>query len=400
MFDLPKRPILSVLLTLALVALRAIGCASPEWQGWSGVASYEGILFVGSMDGKLLAINPSARSNDLPFPSAGEWVFRFPAFGLARPVCGPACAPTSPMANIYATPLIQDDLVYVATYSGENGRVLAINRIAPGYAEGAPMRSKGEWVYPGGLDSIGAVVGSPALYDNMLFVGSSDGKVYALDATYGEKQWVFDTGAKIWTSPTVGNSVLYVSNYGRKLYAVSARDGRLLWQKEFPASIASSPTVSDGKLFFGTFDHCFYAVNASDGEVEWKFRGGGWFWGTPLVKDGIVYAGCLDGKLYALKVDTNMKEGEKVWEFTADAPIVAGPVLANSGIVVASKSGKISVLKLDDGSLLKATSVGAQVIAPLCPVGNMVYVHARDRCVYCVDAERGEVVWKFSTVIK
>ncbi len=398
--NLPKLIRMVILLVVVPVIVSVAGCASPEWQGWSGVAYYEGTLFVGSTDGKLLAMNPSARSGDLSFPAADEWVFPIPTFGLARPVCGPACASPSPVVNIYATPRIADDLVYIATYSGESGRILAVNRVAPGYTEGAPMRSKGEWVYPSVLESIGAIVGSPVLYDGMLFFGSSDGKVYALDATYGEKKWVYDTGGKIWTSPAIADSVLYVSNYERRLCALSIQDGTLLWQKEFPASIASSPVVSNGKLFFGTFDHYFYALDATSGDVKWRFKGGGWFWATPVVKDGVVYAGCLNGKVYALKADTDVVAGEKLWEFSADAPIIAGPVLTAGGLAVASKSGKIYVLRVEDGDLVRTVAIGSQIVAPLCAVGDMIYIHARDRCIYGVNIELGEVVWKFSTLIK
>ncbi len=400
MFSLSKLAKMSILALIILIVLAIAGCTNPEWQGWSGISHYNGTLFVGSMDGKLLTVDPSARSENLPFPDAGEWVFKIPAFGLARPMCGPACASPSPVINIYATPLVRGDLVYVATYFGDSGRILAVNRVIPGYAEGAPMRSKGEWVYPSVLESIGAVVGTPVLYDDMLFLGSSDGKVYALDVIYGEKKWVYDTGGKIWTSPAIADSVLYVSNYEHKLFALSAQDGTLLWQKEFPASIASSVVVSGGRLFFGTFDHYLYALDAATGNLVWKFKGGGWFWATPVVKDGVVYAGCLDKKVYALKADTTMAEGEKLWEFSTDAPIIAGPVLTAKGLVVASMSGKIHVLRVQDGGLLQTVAIGSQIVAPLCVVDDMVYVHARDRCIYGVDVELGEVAWKLSTVVK
>lgn len=395
------KPVSTVILLVFVLSILALaGCANPEWQGWSGPVYYEGTLFVGSTDGKLLAMSPPARSKNLPFPAAGEWVFQIPAFGLARPVCGPACAPPSPVVNIYATPQVTDDLVYIATYSGESGRILAVNRAAPGYAEGAPMRSKGEWVYPSALEPISAIVGSPVLYKGVLFFGSSDGKVYALDATYGEKKWVYDTGGRIWTSPIIVDSTLYVSNYERRLFALSIHDGTLLWQKEFAASIASSPAVAKGRLFFGTFDHYFYALDAASGDVKWKFKGGNWFWATPVVKEGVVYAGCLDGKVYALKADTDVAEGERLWEFTADAPVIAGPALTANGLVVASRSGKIYLLRIEDGGVIRTVSIGSQIVAPLCVVEDMVYVHARDRCVYGVDIEQGVVVWKFSTLIK
>lgn len=397
---IPKLTRTLVLLTFAVGVLVTVSCANPEWQGWSGITYDEGILYLGSMDGKVLAINPEARKDNLPFPSAGEWAFPFPTLGAARPVCGPTCASPAPVANVYATPLVAGELVYLATCSGESGRILAINRSAPGYAEGTPMRSKGEWVYPSGVESMGAVVGSPVLYDGALYFGSSNGKVYSLDAMYGEKRWVFDTGGKIWTSPAIRNDVLYVSNYRHKLYALSVRDGTLLWEKEFPASVSSSPVISGDRSFFGTFDCYLYALDVTSGDVKWKFKGGNWFWATPVVKGGVVYAACLDNKVYALKADTPIEHGEVLWEFTSDSPLIATPALVGDRLVVSSKSGKVYVLRTDNGSLETTVAVGAQIMAPLCAVDNMLYVHARDRCIYGINVEKGEVVWKFSSVIK
>jgi outer membrane protein assembly factor BamB len=209
------------LLPLAVLSLAAFscvvpssggGCAGPAQQGWSGFDSYDGILSLGSMKGEILALNPSARSQGLTFPSKsdGEWVLRIKAPAAAGGMCGPlGCTPAAPSVAIYSTPAVAGDLVCVATYVGDGGKVMAINRFAPGYdEEGNPSwKKQGEWVYPRGQSSfIGAVVGSPVVVEDALYVGSSDGKVYALDAVYGDKRWEFDTGGKIWTSPMLATT--------------------------------------------------------------------------------------------------------------------------------------------------------------------------------------------------
>jgi outer membrane protein assembly factor BamB len=259
-----------------------------------------------------------------------------------------------------------------------------------------------EWSYPSGDNKpIGGVVGGPIVVKDTIYVGSSDGKLYALDAVTGQERWApFDTGGKIkiWTSPAVGDGVVYVSNYGRKLFAVSSADGSLVWQepRELSASIASSPVVSGNSVFFGTFDNQLYAVDGANGNVKWKFGGGNWFWATPLVKDNMVYAGCLDNKVYALDAST----GDELWQFTADDQIVATPVLVDNLLVVISESGTVYVLNADNGKpehdpVPVDASLKVPVRAPLCAEGNMVYVHASNRCVYAVDVQSGDVVWKF-----
>jgi outer membrane protein assembly factor BamB len=302
--------------------------------------------------------------------------------------------PTASVSVIYSTPAVSKDLVYVATYAGESGKVMGINRLKPGYAEGAPMRSKGEWAYPGETKYVGAVVGDLVLEGDTLFVASSDGKLYALDAAYGEKRWEFNTEGKIWTTPAMKDGVVYVGNYERKLYALSAQDGSLLWKIELPVAIASSPAVSDDSVFFGTFDHSLYAVSKADGSEKWKFKGGDWFWAKPVVKDGVVYAGCLDHALYSIDAST----GKELWQFTGNGRIVASPVFWGDLLVAISEMGEIYVLESQSGALQRKVSVGYTTMAPLYLMDNLVFVHGRDRTVYCVDVQKGEVAWKFPYV--
>ena len=386
-----KANILGLIICLVILCPLVVGCAGPTFQGWSGFAASEGVLYFGGIDGKVYAISPTARSQELPFPSKDEWAFSVPSLGAPGAICGPSCAPASPRASIYATPVVVGDLVCVGIYAGDSGKLIAIDRFAPGYTEGVPLRSKGEWTYPSGVKSMGAIVGTPVVVDETLFVGSSDGKLYALDAVYGEKKWEFDTGGKIWTSPAVEGGVIYVSNYDRKLFAISSADGSVLWQTELPSSIASSPAIAGDDVFLGTFDNHLYAIDKTNGKERWNFEGGNWFWPTPIVKDGKVYAGCLDNKVYALDAGT----GAELWQFVASSPIVSEPLLTNNLIVIASKAGDIYILDSEKGNLVQSVHIGFPVMAPLFVEGNMIYVHAGSLCVYGIDLQSGEKVWEF-----
>ena len=369
------------------------GCAGPASQGWSGFASYDGILYLGSMDGKVLAINPSARDAGRQFPDSGEWVY-----AVKAPVAtgGMSCAPASASASLYGTPAVSENLVYVGTSVGNSGQAVGINRLSPGHEGGAPLRSRGEWIYPGETKSIGAVVGSLTMADGVLYFGSSDGKAYALDAVYGEKIWEFETDGKIWTSPAVGDGVVYIGGHDGSLYALSAQDGGLLWKTELSAACASSPTVSGDSVFVGTFDNRLYAIRAADGSPRWEFEGENWFWTQPVIEGDSIYAGCLDHNIYALRTTT----GEELWHFTADSPIVSTPVLMGDLLAVVSEAGEMYILESASGTLQRTVSIGFQVMAPLYAEENLVFVHARNHFVYCIDAQRGRVVWELDSIIE
>ena len=85
-------------------------------QGFSGVVSYDGILYLGSTDGKVIAVNPSARDQNLDFPSSsdGEW-----SFAITMPSKGMSCSSSSVSVSIYGMPVVVNGLVCVGTYNGK-----------------------------------------------------------------------------------------------------------------------------------------------------------------------------------------------------------------------------------------------------------------------------------------
>ncbi len=385
-----NKKFLNLIPVLIILSLLVVGCAGPTFQGWSGFAEYKGFLYFGGIDGKVYALNLTARSQNQTFPAENEWVFTIPSTGVPGSVCGPACAPASPRASIYATPVVLGDLVCVGVYGGNTGRVVAINRLAPGYTDGVPQRSKGEWTYPSGVKTMGAVVGTPVAVGQTLYVGTSDGNLYAIETTYGENKWQYGTGGKIWTSPAVEDDIVYISNYNKKVFAVSSQ-GNEIWSTELPTSVASSPAVSADSIFVGTFDNHLYALDLATGKERWNFKADNWFWATPLVIGDTVYAGCLDDKVYAINAGT----GQEQWQFVTNGAIASSPISVDNFIIVASEIGDIYVLDSATGNMVRSIHIGSPVKAPLLADGNTLYIHTGNLCVYAFDIQSGEKLWEF-----
>ena len=60
---------------------------------------------------------------------------------------------------------------------------------------------------------------SPAIADGKVYVGASDGVLYALSLATGEKLDSYDIGSPIASSPLVYGERLYVGAYDGNLYA-------------------------------------------------------------------------------------------------------------------------------------------------------------------------------------
>ena len=371
---------LAVICLLGLLGVSCIG-GGTQPGGWAGVTVHDGIVYTGSRDGRVVAINASSESQ--------KW-----DYSLAVPSSGLSCDQSSGSAAIYATPIVDGDLVYIGSYVGEV-YALTIDR------------GTERWVYPR-TGSIGAIVSSPVIANETIYISSSDGMVYALDTTHGDEKWKSDEplADKLWTSPTVVGDRLYVSTFDGHIYTLSLETGELLdWSFESEAGFASSPVVYEDTIFLGSFDRHLYAVRIGSAEPEWTFPqekpAGNWFWASPVVSEGIVYAGCLDGKLYAI----DAKTGEKLWEFNAGNPIVSSPVLMDNLLIMVDESGTVYVFDLD-GELAneavpwRTIPIGADVRSSFCAQEGLVYIRGEDNQLYVVHIGEGKVNEPISLTIE
>jgi outer membrane protein assembly factor BamB len=106
----------------------------------------------------------------------------------------------------------------------------------------------------------------------MLVTGSKFGTVRGLSATTGAERWQFRTGDRITGSPAVsgsGSPRAFIGSYDRKLYAIALPDGRPLWQDTFRGGVYSSPAIlaSAGEPMVLTlaWDHMLHATDLERG---------------------------------------------------------------------------------------------------------------------------------------
>ena len=112
------------------------------------------------------------------------------------------------------------------------------------------------------------------------------------------------TGDVVHASPAVANGVVYIGSWDRNLYAIDAASGRERWRYTTgndtviynQIGIASSAAVSGGVVFVGGRDGQFHAVDAATGKLSWVHdNNGGWTIASPAVRDGVVYFPTSDG---------------------------------------------------------------------------------------------------------
>ena len=145
----------------------------------------------------------------------------------------------------------------------------------------------------------GAIKGSPTLANGVLYFGDYGGYLHAVRLS-GRRVWSkpvarrsFRSG-RFYATAAVAYGRVYIGSTDGREYAVSARTGNIAWARQTGNYVYSSAAIAnvDGQgptVFFGSYDGRLYALNARSGATRWTFRSGGKISGSPTVIGGIVY---------------------------------------------------------------------------------------------------------------
>ena len=281
-----------------------------------------------------------------------------------------------------------------------------------------PLRQFGglQWrVQTGGM-----VQSSAAVHDGTLYIGSGDGRLYALDAATGEERWQFRAGRAISSTPAVGNGLVVFGSRDNRYWAVDARTGKERWRLEtgrdlpFPWGFESgdlytaSPAWAAGTLYLGSGDGRLYAVDPMSGKVRWRFATEGRIRASPAVAGDRVYVGSADGTLYALDASS----GREVWRFQTEGrtlesgkfgfdrrTIQASPAVADGRVFVGSRDGFLYALDAATGKLAwRVDHQMSWVNTSPAVADGVVYAGSSDeRFLQAVDARTGRERWRLAT---
>jgi outer membrane protein assembly factor BamB len=205
-----------------------------------------------------------------------------------------------------SSPLLDRDRLFFGTQSGlvfaldaRNGHVL--------------------WTY----QAAGAVKASPTLSNGILYFGDYSGHVQAISEQTGQRIWrsssegaLFGNGTFYSTAAVVYGRV-YLGNTDGRIYAYDAFTGRLDWAVQTGAYVYASPAATNAPslgptIYLGSYNGIFYALNAQSGGVRWRFNAHGRISGSATIIGRIVYFADLgQHRTYGLGISTGRVLFEK-----------------------------------------------------------------------------------------
>jgi outer membrane protein assembly factor BamB len=312
--------------------------------------------------------------------------------------------------RVISSPVCQDKVLY---FGGDDGNIYAVD------AETGQQL----WKRATG----GPAPSTPAVANGTVYAGSYDGKFYALNTQTGAIRWKFATGGErrfeakgihglepktqtiadqydvFLSSPVVVSGVVYFGSGDGHLYALDAASGELKWKFKTGDVIHASPAFANGVLYVGSWDSFFYAVDAATGKEKWRFHGGEdplihnqvGFQSSAAVVDGVVYVGCRDSNLYAL----DAVSGQEKWRFNNEMSwVISSPAVTQGKVFFAtSDSSLYHVVDAATGkSVLKQQDKAYMFSSPTI-IGDVVLLGVLNGTLEARDVKSGEVLWDFQT---
>jgi outer membrane protein assembly factor BamB len=222
------------------------------------------------------------------------------------------------------------------------------------------------WKYPTG----GPIQGHTLVQDGLVYVGSGDHFLYALDAKTGDLRWKFEMGLHTQSRPAIADGVLYCGAWDNYFYALDGKTGDLKWKKKIGTSIffapaVNSPIVVDGKVITcaskpaaDMVNPNVYCLDAKTGETIWGFtpQAGACSYSSPTSDGQRVYLSTLEGELHAL----NLKDGSVAWRTKmGETTYDCRPTVANGQVICNTLLGTVAGFSGATGERLWSYKTGA-----------------------------------------
>ncbi len=279
--------------------------------------------------------------------------------------------------EITSSPQVSDGVLYIGSY---DHNLYAINA-----QEGTFL-----WKYP----SEEGIASSPCVWEHLVFFGSEDRMVYALAKDAGRIMWTSPTRDRIRSSPRVAMSHVFVGSDDHCLYNLDARNGRQVWRFEVEDHIRSSPCIYEGIVYFGSDDSNVYAVDIQTGRLKWKCSVNRPVLSSPAAHEGMIFVGSMDWNLYAI----DAQAGWVVWKARTKGRIISSPAVSEPlGLVyIGSQDGNVYAYDYSKGREVWRAETGGPIGSSPAVTLEAVYIGSADKHLYSFDARTGDLRWKFA----
>jgi len=228
--------------------------------------------------------------------------------------------------------------------------------------------------------------------DSILFFGTGNGYIFAVDNTNGDVIGKKKFGKALPTPPTIYNDILY-QTYETGGYGIIAYDlinGEIIWEYENNFS-NSSAIVIDNKTIYQTKNGKIICLNYLTGEEIWSHHLNSISENSLAYYDGKIITACVDGLVTALEYTS----GIQIWQQKFSDKIYADPVIDNKFVLISTFDGFLIKMDIESGKVIIRKDFNTSIYYAITVDDKYIYIPLSDGLVKVIDKTNFHDIWIF-----
>ena len=286
----------------------------------------------------VIAVGTSDRSVVLLDRATGQLLWRR---GVPGPVAG--------------GPLLDGELLYVATQAVPDGRLLALQL----------RTGKTAWRV-----NTGGITAPLALSAGLVIAATDGGAVVAVDRTSGAERWRRALKAGVRAAPIPTAQGIAVATIGDTLYLLDAATGSITARLPTPGTVLGTPATDGRRVYLATTSGRVLAVDLPALDVAWERSVDEAVYGAPALVGDTLYVTNAAGTLWRIPVGSPAEARSLPLHLAT----TAGPTPLADGILVAGVSGEVLCVGAGNAVRWRLRRPGPMTEPPLVRDGQLVLV--------------------------
>ncbi|HEY7122793.1 MAG TPA: PQQ-binding-like beta-propeller repeat protein [Ktedonobacterales bacterium] len=245
------------------------------------------------------------------------------------------------------------------------------------------------WTFP----TKDAIDGSPILSDGIIYVGSRDQHLYALDARAKNELWSYKADGPVRSTPTLHGDTLFFGDDDGTFHAVQSAGGQGRWRAPLYGKCFASAAAGGGLIIVATQSGRVVALAPTSGQIVWEHQDSTAFYASPAIQGNLALLVNGSGLVKGLELAT----GKLLWTFQASGPVRATPASDDGLLLVAALDGSLTLLDARTGERLWQRSLGPAISASPVLTGDTVFAAGQDGALFALSRDNANRLWNIRT---